>query len=163
MGVFPCVGVQNQSEIVKWKPSTIGVPEITMDDQRLKFEIYTSLKRKSPATGNRYPGGYIHFPADYHEDYYKQMVAEDVVEIIDARGFKKTMIVNEKQRRNEVLDCTKMALAGLYFNYIAYFKIWNSTRKLKKQKEILPDWALYWSLFGDDKATEVELEEKNKK
>ena len=84
------------------------------------------------------------------------MVAEDVIPIIDLRGFEKIMIVNEKQRRNEVLDCTKMALAGLYFDYIAYFKVWNATRKLKKQKEILPDWALFWSLFGDHEKNTTE-------
>ncbi len=156
MGVFPCFGRQTPAKIVSQFESAAGTPAIQMDDQKLKFELYSSLKRKAPAVGGNYPAGYMHFPMDYHEDYYKQLTAEDVTETVDAKGIKKYMISNVKQRRNEVLDCCKIALAGLYYTYTQYFKVWNGARKKKKQKEISPDWSLFWSIFGDDQEKENE-------
>ena len=150
VGVYPVFGRQTLSSIIKEHTSTIATPEILMNDQQLKFEIYTNLKRKIPVQGHGFPPGFIHFPDDYGEDYYRQMVAEEVTETINNKGISTLFISNTKQRRNEVLDCTKMCLAGLYYMYLTYFKIWNAQRKARKQKEIRPDWSVFWSLFGEE-------------
>lgn len=148
MGVFPCYGRLNPSDIVKGFPSSIGVPELRLDDQKLKKEIYNRLRLHAPATGNNYPTGYMHFPSDYNEDYYKQMTAEDVIETTNDKGQLTVLIANAKQRRNEVLDCTKMTLGGLYYVYTQYFKLLNAARKLRKKREIVPDWGYFWSQFN---------------
>ncbi len=149
-GVYPVLGKQTLSAIVKEHPSTILTPEILIDDQKLKFEIYSSLKRKEPAAGHSFPNGYMHFPNDYSEEFYKQLVAEEVTEIINNKGVASWFISNTKQRRNEVLDTTKMCLGGLYYMYLTYFKIFNARRKAKKQKELRPDWNIFWSLYDSE-------------
>ena len=154
VGVYPAFGRQTLSSIIKEHDSTIATPEILMNDQQLKFEIYTNLKRKVPVRGNGFPPGFIHFPEDYGEDYYRQMVSEEVTETINNKGISTLFISNTKQRRNEVLDCTKMCLAALYYMYLTYFKLWNTKRKASKQKDIRPDWGVFWSLFGEEKGNE---------
>lgn len=150
-GVFPAYGKKHQSDIIKQHPGTIATPEIFMDDQRLKREIYMHLRKKQPASGHNVPNGYMHFPADYSEEYYKQMVAEDITEITDSKGMQTEIIIhNPHQRRNEVLDTTKMALGGFYYMYLTFFKLWNNKRKAMRKKEIAPDWQLFWAKLGYD-------------
>lgn len=148
-GVYPCFGKQTLSAIVKPHDSTISTPEILLDEQKLKREIYNNLKRKVPTSGANFPTGYIHFPEDYSEDYYKQLTAEEVIETIDNKGISTLFISNTKQKRNEVLDCTKMALGGLYYSYITYFKLINKNRKARKKKEIPIDWTYFWALHDE--------------
>ena len=116
----------------------------------MKFEIYTNLKRKTPAAGHSYPPGFMHFPSDYSEEYYKQLVAEEVTKITSNKGVETVFISNTKQRRNEVLDTTKLALAGLYRMYLKYFDVLNANRKARKRKEIRPSWQIFWDLFDDE-------------
>ncbi len=149
-GVYPAFGKQTLSLIVKEHDSTITIPELLVDDQKLKAEIYTNLKRKTPAAGHSYPPGFMHFPNDYTEDFYKQLTAEEVREETNNRGVTTIFISNTKQHRNEVLDNVKLALAGLYHMYLKYFKTTNAVRKARKQKEIRPDWRLFWELFEDE-------------
>ena len=161
-GVYPAFGKQTLSQVVKEHTSTISTPEILADDQRLKFEIYTNLKRKTPAAGHAYPPGFIHFPNDYSEEYYKQMVAEEVTKITNNKGVETVFISNTKQRRNEVLDTTKLALAGLYRMYLKYFEVLNVNRKARKRKEIRPSWQIFWDLFeGEEITEESEKKEDN--
>ena len=158
-GVYPIFGKQTQSSIVKEHASTIGTPEILIDDQKLKFEIYSSLKRKVPAAGHKFPTGFLHFPCDYSEEFYKQLVSEEVHEIINNKGVSSWFISNTKQRRNETLDTTKMCLAGLYYIYFTYFKLLNAQRKLRKQKEIKPNWEMFWvsnNVEGEEEEKEGE-------
>ena len=147
-GVYPVLGKQTLSAIIKEHPSTILTPEILISDQSLKFEIYSSLKRKVPPAGHNFPNGFMHFPSDYSEEFYKQLVAEEVTEVINSKGVASWFISNTKQRRNETLDCVKMTLAGLYYMYLTYFKILNTRRKAKKQKELRPDWNVFWGLYS---------------
>ncbi|KKM06431.1 hypothetical protein LCGC14_1744080, partial [marine sediment metagenome] len=147
---------QTLSQVVKEHASTIPTPEILVSDQQLKFEIYTNLKRKTPATGHNYPPGFMHFPSDYSEEYYKQLVAEEVTKITSSKGVETVFISNTKQRRNEVLDTTKLALAGLYRMYLKYFEVLNVNRKARKRKEIRPNWQTFWDLFGGEEITEDE-------
>ena len=150
-GVYPVFGRQTLSHIVKQHDSSIATPEILIDDQKLKAEIYTNLKRKMPPSGQGYPPGFIHFPdGGYPEEYYKQMVAEEVTETLNNKGIATLFIANIRQRRNEVLDCTKLCLAGLYYMFLTYFKLWNGKRKFNKQAEVRPDWNMFWSLFGEE-------------
>ncbi len=94
----------------------------------------------------------MHFPSDYSEDYYKQLVSEEVTEIINNKGVSSWFISNTKQLRNETLDTYKEALGALYYMYLTYFKLLNLRRKAQKKKEIRPDWNLFWGLYdsGDE-------------
>lgn len=150
-GVYPCLGKASVTGVVKEHQSTIATPEILLDDQALKREIYTNLKKKKPAVGERFPNGYIHFHSDYHEEFFKQLTAEDIEEISNTKGtHTEIYITNSKQRRNETLDTFKMALAGLYFMYFKYFKEFNKRQVAKKRKEIPASWDTFWNLFGDE-------------
>lgn len=149
IGVYPIFGKQTLSKVVKEYKSTSPAPDVHLDDQRLKHEIYSNLKKKVPPKGNKYPGGFIHFPGGLSTDYYKQLTSEDIVTEADKRGVEKVLIANVHQRRNEVLDTYKMALGAMYFIYLKYFEIWNERRKRKKQKEIPPNWQLFWSQWGE--------------
>lgn len=150
-GVFPSLGKQTLASVVKEHESTIVTPEILLNDQLLKAEIYNHLKKKKPAVGSNYPAGYMHFHSGYSEEFFKQMTAEEVEEIQNAKGTKtEFFITNKKQRRNESLDTTKMALGGLYYMYYKYFKLLNKRQKLRKKKDIPADWSYFWSLFGID-------------
>lgn len=160
-GVYPAYGKQTLSAVIKEHSSTIHTPEILVDDQKLKFELYTNLKRKTPAAGHNYPPGFMHFPNDYSEEYFKQMVAEEVTEIVNNKGVSTVFISNIKQHRNEVLDTTKLALAGLYRMYFKYFEVLNANRKARKRKEIRPNWQMFWDLFEGEGENEGEGEKKD--
>jgi phage terminase large subunit GpA-like protein len=150
-GVYPSLGKTNVPGVVKEVPSSIDTPEILLSDQQLKFEIYNNLKKKKPAIGEKYPSGYVHFHSDYHSDYFKQLTAEEIEEIQNTKGtFTETFITNKKGRRNEALDTFKMALAGLYYMNVKYFKMLNKRQKSRKKKEITPSWDLFFNLFGSD-------------
>jgi len=156
IGVFPTLGKKTQSDIVKEHTSTIKTPEILLDDQKLKAEIYHHLKKKVPVIGSNYPVGFMHFHAGYSEEYYKQLTAEEVEEIMNTKGTATEYYIhNKKQRRNEVLDVTKMQLGALYYVYFTYFKLWNERRKLRKYSEINRDWSLFWAKMDDDSGVEV--------
>lgn len=150
-GVYPSLGKTSITGVVKEVQSSIDTPEILLSDQSLKFEIYNNLKKKKPPIGERFPSGYIHFHSDYHVDYFKQLTAEEIEEIQNTKGtHTETFITNKHQRRNEALDTFKMALAGLYYMNVKYFKLRNKKRKLKKLKEVVPSWELFFGLFGGD-------------
>ncbi len=149
-GVYPAFGKLALSQIVKEHPSTIKTPEILVDDQKLKKELYDNLKRRAPAAGHSFPAGFMHFPNDYSEEYFKQMVAEEVTEVVNNKGVSTVFIQNIKQHRNEVLDCTKLALAGLYRMFFKYFEVVNALRKARKQTEIKPGWETFWNIFENE-------------
>ena len=96
-GVYPAYSKHSLSMIVKERNSTIMTPEILIDYQKLRFELYHNL-----------------------------------------------------QQHQEVLDTKKLAFAGLYRMYLKYFEILNAKRKACKQKEIRPDWQMFWDLFEDE-------------
>lgn len=149
VGVFPVFGKQTGSYIVKEHVSTISTPEILMNDQKLKKEIYSNLKKKAPASGLDIPYGYIHFPDDLEETYYKQLTAEEVIVTVDKKGIETTSIHNSKQRRNEPLDVTKMCYAGIYYAYIKFFETWNKALKRQHKREVQKDWGLFWHMYDN--------------
>ena len=122
-----------------------------MNDQKLKMMIYQNLKKKAPISGYNYPYGYLHIPDGFEEGWFKQMVSEEIVRTVDKKGIETTMVVNAKQKRNEVLDVTKMCLAGVYYAYIKFFDIWNKNLKKQHKKEVQKDWGLFWHLFDNNK------------
>ncbi|GAH15819.1 unnamed protein product, partial [marine sediment metagenome] len=62
---------------------------------------------------------------------------------------------NLKQHREEVLDMTKLALAGLYQMYFKYFEALNAYRKYRKHEEIKPNWQTFWNLLEEEIAEEM--------
>lgn len=150
-GVYPTLGKVNVVGVVKEHSSSIATPELLIDDQRLKAELYNNLKKRVPAIGERYPRGFMHFHSDYSEQFFSELTAEEVEEIQNSKGTHTEFIIhNKKQRANHVLDCTKMCLAGLYHMYFKYFKILNKNQKARRRKEIPASWDVFWNLFGDD-------------
>lgn len=149
VGVYPVFGKNTGSYTVKEHTSTISTPEILMNDQKLKHDVYSNLRRKAPASGLNYPYGFIHFPGDLTESYYDQLTSEEIVETTDNKGIVSTVIVNSKQKRNEPLDIMKMCYAGMYFAYIKFFEIWNKNLKKNHKKEVQKDLTLFWHMFDN--------------
>ena len=89
-----------------YKVWTVGVGLV-------KGELYGWLGMDPPTSesGQPYPPGYCHFP-EYGEDYFKQLTAEQLVEIRKRNGF----IAHEWQiipgRENHWLDCRVYARAA---------------------------------------------------
>lgn len=152
VGVYPSFGKQTLSNIVKEYKSSIPQPDLHMDEQRLKKEIYSNLKKKVPPRGNKHPGGFVHFPGGLSVEYFKQLTSEDIIEEVGKSGkqtgVRQLLIANPHGRRNEALDTYKLALAGMYFIYLKYFELWNTALKKKRKKEIPNNWNLFWSQFG---------------
>lgn len=156
VGVFPTIGKATLRKITAEYPSNIPAPDIHIDEQRVKKEIYTNLKKHPPAVGNRFPGGYIHFHDGYNEDYFKQLTAEEIITHENNKGQVTLTIGNTKGRRNESLDTMKLALAALYYIQGKYFDLWNAALKRRKKKEVLPSWATFWAQFGREIVETVE-------
>jgi phage terminase large subunit GpA-like protein len=147
-GVYPIVGKKKRREDAFWKAyrCDINQPRIELNDQKLKWHVYGNLKRKG-FYENGFPKWYMHTPADLNEDWYKQLVSEEIISEKDKYGIEQLLIVNSKQRRNEALDICKMNLGALYFVYLRHFEIKNEIRKRKRLKEVDVDWQDFWSLF----------------
>jgi len=69
-------------------------------------QVYSYLKVEEPGPG------YSHFPADYDEVYFKQLVSERPV-TRRANGVERRVYEKPPGVRNEALDCRKYALAAL--------------------------------------------------
>lgn len=149
-GVYPIKGVERQAGIYGVHRNDIETPLITLDDQRLKRELYSFLKREKPI-GGTFPYGYTHFPATYGKQWYEQLTAEEFTVERTKKGKEIPIIKNVKQRRNEVLDCYKMALGALHFACLRTFEITNKIRKARGRKEIEIDWDTFWQMFARDR------------
>ena len=93
-----------------------------------KEGIYSDLKKRKPTPeefeqGWRYPSGYCHFPegANYGDEHFKQLTAEQFVTRKDARGREKTEW-QQTRPRNEALDCRVYARAAAWDCGIYRFK-----------------------------------------
>ncbi len=149
-GVYPCIGKENLREVWTAHPNDIETPLIHINDQLLKRTIYSYLNREAPTTEAALPMGYTHFPKTFGLEWYKQLLAEEIVIETDKYGRTKAVVTNAKQRRNEVLDVVKMNWAALYFAYERFFEILNKKRKLQKRREIEKDWSAFWGLWGTE-------------
>lgn len=75
----------------------------------LKSALYDNLRLKRNKD-KTYPAGYIHFPADYSEEYFKQLTAESL-NVVERKAGK--VLMWEKIRdRNEALDMAVYARAA---------------------------------------------------
>lgn len=92
------VGRPSTNNNMKCKLFPVGV-------DTLKEVIYSHLKIKDEGAG------YCHFPANYPDEYFKQLTAEKVVKKF-SRGFHQRQWVKTRTR-NEALDCRVYALAAL--------------------------------------------------
>jgi phage terminase large subunit GpA-like protein len=75
-----------------------------------KSELYGLLAKERPADGEPYPPGWVHFPADLDEEFFKQLTAESLVTRI-VKGYRKTEWQKTRER-NEALDCANYARAA---------------------------------------------------
>tara|TARA_R100000734_G_C3315890_1_gene108096 strand:+ start:705 stop:2354 length:1650 start_codon:yes stop_codon:yes gene_type:complete len=94
----PMVGKPSTNNNLKCKLFSIGVDTI-------KEVVYSRLKIKDEGAG------YCHFPADYSDEYFKQLTAEKVVKKY-VRGFHRREWIKVRPR-NEALDCRVYAIAAL--------------------------------------------------
>ena len=72
-----------------------------------KQMIYSRLKIHQPGPG------YCHFPADYGEEYFKQLTAERI-QTKFINGHPTRVWIMPKGKRNEALDCRVYGLAALH-------------------------------------------------
>lgn len=75
-----------------------------------KSELYGLLAKERPADGEPYPAGWVHFPADMDEEFFKQLTAEHLVTRV-VKGYRKTEWQKTRER-NEALDCANYARAA---------------------------------------------------
>lgn len=142
-GVYPMESRETLDKLVKNFKSNIKTPVIGIHDQEFKRALYNIL-RKRPQGPEMFPGYYLHFSNEYGPEFYKQLTSEEIIPIKIKGVTKGVKILNTKQRRNEVLDITKMGMAALQLAMDKYFEILNDNRKLQKLPEIQEDSGLFF-------------------
>lgn len=152
-GVFPVFG--RDSNIVGRRPykvmeGEIANPAIHINDQTFKQYVYHYLAKEASPRDVTFPYGYIHFPCDLGEDFYKQLTAEEVYAVKSKSGNKKGVTIeNRKGRRNEALDVMKMNYAALYYICLQWFEEINKRRRQQKRKEFPIDWDKFMQMMED--------------
>jgi len=76
-----------------------------------KSELYGLLAKERPADGDPYPPGWVHFPCDVDQDFFKQLTAEHLTTHI-VKGYRKTEWI--KTGPNHDLDCHNYARAAAF-------------------------------------------------
>ncbi len=89
------------------KNNKLRVKLFTIGTDTAKQMIYSRLKVHQPGPG------YCHFPADYPEEYFKQLTSERI-QTKFVNGHPTRIWVLTKGRRNEALDCRVYGLAALH-------------------------------------------------
>lgn len=89
------------------KNNKLRVKLFTIGTDTAKQMIYSRLKIHQPGAG------YCHFPADYPEEYFKQLTAERI-QTRFVNGHPSRIWVMPKGRRNEALDCRVYGMAALH-------------------------------------------------
>lgn len=147
-GVFPIEGRDNIGQrAYRSFESDIANPKIALNDQKLKAIVYHYLSKDRPTAGIDYPMGYIHFACDLTEDFYKQLVSEEMYKITSHSGRTTYKIENRKQRRNEALDVVKMNYGAVYYLCLEYYARENEKRKRNKKREIEVDWPKFFDMM----------------
>ena len=80
---------------------------MTIGSRSVDNTIYARLKIHQPGAG------YCHFPADYPEEYFKQLTAERI-QTKFVNGHPSRIWVMPKGRRNEALDYRVYSMAALH-------------------------------------------------
>ena len=122
------------------KNNKLRVKLFTIGTDTAKQIIYSRLKIHQPGFG------YCHFPAEYSEEYFKQLTSERI-QTKFINGHPSRVWVLSKGRRNEALDCRVYGLAALHIlnpnlNMIANSKEENEINRnaTDKQKQ---EWIGY--------------------
>ena len=89
------------------KNNKLRVKLFNLGTDTAKQMIYSRLKIHQPGPG------YCHFPADYPEEYFKQLTAERI-QTKFVNGHPTRVWVMPKGRRNEALDCRVYGMAALH-------------------------------------------------
>ncbi len=89
------------------KNNKLRVKLFTIGTDTAKQMIYSRLKIHQPGAG------YCHFPADYPEEYFKQLTSERI-QTKFVNGHPTRIWVLTKGRRNEALDCRVYGMAALH-------------------------------------------------
>lgn len=89
------------------KANKLRVKLFSIGTDTAKQMIYARLKIHQPGPG------YCHFPADYPEEYFKQLTAERI-QTKFVNGHPTRVWVMPKGRRNEALDCRVYGMAALH-------------------------------------------------
>lgn len=86
-----------------------------------KAEFYADLRKRQPtseelAQGWNYPPGYCHFPEgkNYGDEHFKQIVAEQLISIVNRKTKRVRMEWQQLRPRNEALDCRVYARAAAW-------------------------------------------------
>ena len=86
-----------RQKLTKYRPELLG-------DFEAKLTVMKRLKVTAPGPG------FCHFPDTYGEDYFQQLTAEKLVSrYVHGRASREWILL---QKRNEALDCRKMAMAA---------------------------------------------------
>jgi phage terminase large subunit GpA-like protein len=75
-----------------------------------KSELYGLLGKDRPEAGEPFPPGWVHFPSDIDDEFFKQLTAEQLVTHV-VKGYRKTEWQKTRER-NEALDCAVYARAA---------------------------------------------------
>ena len=146
-GVYPVLSRETMQGLVRKMESPIATPVIGLSDQAIKKTIYDILKKRRPHSDGTYPHSYIHFSNEYGFDFYKQLTSEEFVVEKDKYGRKKTLIMNTKQRRNEVLDTLKYNYAAFLYAVQEFFDAENKKRRMNKKREIEQDLDYFFDIL----------------
>jgi phage terminase large subunit GpA-like protein len=147
-GVYPMQSRETQDKLVKEFKSNIKTPVIGIHDQEFKRALYNIL-RKRPQGPGMFPGYYLHFSHEYGPEFYKQLTAEEIIQVKIKGVVKGVKILNTKQRRNEVHDIVKMGMAAFQLALDKYFDILNTNRKLQKLPEVQEDAGLFFDFMEE--------------
>lgn len=122
------------------KSNKLRVKLFTIGTDTAKQMIYSRLKIHLPGPG------YCHFPADYPEEYFKQLTSERI-QTKFINGHPARIWVIPKGRRNEALDCRVYGLTALHIlnpNLDSLAKEQERTRLNKKETEDAPKQPGNW-------------------
>lgn len=148
-GVYPIEGRDNLGgKYYRLNDCDIANPKIAINDQKFKQVLYAYVAKEPPyGQDQAYPTGYIHFPCDLSEDFYKQLVSEDQYEDVLKNGKKVYRIENRKGRRNEALDIVKMGYASVYFLCMQWYEEVNKKRRMQKRHELELSWSAFFDMM----------------
>jgi len=70
----------------------------------VKPELFAFLNQESSLDGKSYPHGYVHFPSDRDEEYFKMLCSEELMSNIDRRTGRLKYEWVKTRSKNEALD-----------------------------------------------------------
>ena len=120
--VIPVKGSSTQQDVFLAQPKAVDVYQAGKRSKGAiklysvavnigKSELYGWLRLPTPQKGEAYSPGFCHFPDDYEEEFFRQIVSEQLQEH-QIRGGRKSYEWIKIRPRNEALDCRVYARAA---------------------------------------------------